>query len=209
VTQFDPYWANVSLLLHMDGSNGSTTFTDSSSSALTITTNGLTGPQISTSQSKFGGAGGLFDGSYDSLSFTSISIGASEDVTIEGWIYPTATSDEGIVGDNSGSNVQILTILGNQLSSYWNGNEISGGIIVANTWQHVAITRESGTIRLFVNGVLGNTSSGNTQPLLIGKIGFAAYRGLYSGFMDEFRVTKGIARYTSNFSPLATPFPNS
>ena len=61
----DPYFSNVSLLLHMDGSNGSTTFTDNSSNGFTVTANG--NAQISTAQSKWNGASGYFDGAGDFL----------------------------------------------------------------------------------------------------------------------------------------------
>jgi hypothetical protein len=79
------------LLLHMDGSNGSTTFTDSSSNALTVTANG--NAQISTAQSKFGGASAAFDGDGDFLSIASnvaFAFGAAA-FTIECWAYQSAT----------------------------------------------------------------------------------------------------------------------
>jgi hypothetical protein len=202
----DLYGENVSLLLHMDDVNGSTTFADSSINALTVTADG--GAQISTSESKFGGAAGLFDGSNDNLGFPAILIGSTEDVTIEGWIYPTATSDNGIVGDSTGNNMQVMTLLGGRLAGYWNGSTLEGGNVATNTWQHVAITRESGTIRLFVNGVLDGGSVGNTQSLSINTIGKSIYRGFYNGRMDDFRITKGVARYTASFTPPTAAFPN-
>ena len=59
----EQYFDNVELLLHLNGSNGSTTFTDSSSNGLTVTRGGNV--TISTAQAKFGGASAVFDGSGD------------------------------------------------------------------------------------------------------------------------------------------------
>jgi len=89
----DPYYNNVSLLLHGDGANGSTTIVDSSTSPKTVTAVG--NAQISTAQSKFGGASLAFDGAGDYLTIpddSSFDFGFN-DFTIEGWIY-TQKADE-------------------------------------------------------------------------------------------------------------------
>ena len=93
----DTSYASVALLLHCDGSNGSTTFTDSSPTPKTVTAYG--NAQISTARSQFGGASALFDGSGDYLL-----VGAaadfkhlhddSTDYTIEGWIYWSGGSSD-------------------------------------------------------------------------------------------------------------------
>jgi hypothetical protein len=83
----DPYRSQVSLLLHGDGTNGSTTIVDSSPSPKTVTAVG--DAQISTAQSKFGGASIAFDGNGDYLDASSsnqYAIG-TEDFTVEGWVY--------------------------------------------------------------------------------------------------------------------------
>ena len=84
----DPYWANVVLLLHMDGTDGSTTFTDSSSYARAMTAAG--NAQIDTAEFKFGTASGLFDGTGDSVQTPN---GADfqflGDFTVEAWVRPT------------------------------------------------------------------------------------------------------------------------
>jgi hypothetical protein len=89
-TPVDPQFGSVSLLLHGDGANGSTTITDSS--RLTNTVTAVGDAQISTAQSKFGGASIAFDGSGDYLTISSssaLSIG-SGDYTVEFWIRWTA-----------------------------------------------------------------------------------------------------------------------
>jgi hypothetical protein len=81
----DPYFSNVSLLLHGDGTNGSTTIVDSSASPKTLTAFG--NAQISTAQSKFGGSSIAFDGTGDYLSISSsndLTLGTS-DFTLETW----------------------------------------------------------------------------------------------------------------------------
>jgi len=85
----DTYYSNVSLLLHCDGSNGSTTFTDNSPSPKTVTANG--NASVSTAQSKFGGASAVFDGTGDYLSLDGSSGFAfgTGDFTIEFWLSPS------------------------------------------------------------------------------------------------------------------------
>ena len=85
VTGGDPYYSAVSLLLPMDGTNGSTTFTDSGPNALTVTPTSAT---ISTTQSKYG-ASGYFNGTsaYLTAASSAITLGTS-DFTIEFWVYP-------------------------------------------------------------------------------------------------------------------------
>ena len=91
----DPFFANVSLLLHGDGTNGSTTIVDSSPSPKTVTAVG--DAKISTAQSKFGGASIGFDGSGDSLAApASISHFGTGDFTIELWIYRNNAGTSGI-----------------------------------------------------------------------------------------------------------------
>lgn len=86
----DANYASVSLLLHCDGTNGSTTFTDNSPTPKTVTA--TNGAQISTAQSKWGGASGLFDGTNDYLTVGSASDWRflhddTTDFSIEGWVY--------------------------------------------------------------------------------------------------------------------------
>jgi hypothetical protein len=218
----DPYWANVSLLLHMDGSNGSTTFTDSSSNALAITANG--NAQISTAQSKFGGASGYFDGSGDSLSTSSTSGFAfgSADFTVEFWMYPTSTSSTsflpGLHFSNDGA--WIVYRNGTTIQFYartsstgaWDiANGITIGTVAVNTWYHVAVSRSGNTVYTFLDGVAGTTASSSaalatTSSAL--QIGANAGGDYYTGYLDELRITKGTGRYNANFTPPTAAFPN-
>lgn len=219
----DPNFSAVSLLLHMDGSNGSTTFTDSSSSPKTVTRTGAT---ISTTQSKFGGASARFQNTTDKLTIPSSSAFdfGSGDFTVEAWFRPDSVS----------SGTQVLLDRGG-LSSYtpwavslfnnflrlecsvdgvsWAVNVFSDVTVSATTWYHLAATRSGSNFRLFLNGTLtaSATASGalmsSSSTVVIGNTNSSA--SPFAGYMDDVRVTKGIARYTSNFSIPTEAFPNS
>ena len=76
-----------------------------------------------------------------------------------------------------------------------------GTAAIVDRWNHFAVTREGSTVRLFVNGVLlgSGTSNTNLQPNGIG-IGYADSSGYgWAGYIQDFRVYKGVAKYTDNF----------
>lgn len=226
----DPYWANVVSLLHFDGADGSTTFTDETGNQW------VAGNQakISTTQSKFGGSSLLLDGSSDyidcSPSDTSLLAFGTGDFTIEAWIYVASLSTRFVILDSrtSGLNSGVMfhvgaeayngaLILEMRSPGYAGGNATPGGVVPLNTWTHVAVTREGNFYHFFVNGVLqssGVNGSGSGWNYTNGRyrIGYvndnnAAYSA--NGYIDELRVTKGVARYTANFTPPTAPFPNS
>jgi hypothetical protein len=208
----DPSYANVSLLLHMDGSNGSTTFTDSGPNARPVTRTG--NAQISTAQSKFGGASGLFDGSGDILSVLDYAdMEMTADFTIECFAYPTVTTDKIIAGHNV-QNVQLFRInsgaTGN-ISVYLNDTVLSNTAagITANQWHHLAVSRTGSTTRVFVDG----TQIGSSNTTWTGSFKFNLIGGMFGldfqGYIDEFRVTKGVGRYNSaSFTVPTAAFPD-
>jgi hypothetical protein len=86
-------------------------------------------------------------------------------------------------------------------------------LMTANTWHHIAVTRSGNTFRSFVNGVVektftvsGSIFSDVTIPYNIGRVTYNGGGFYYNGYMDDFRVTKGLARYTANFTPTTTAF---
>ena len=217
----DPDFASVSLLLHGDGTNGSTTIVDSSPLPKTVTAYG--NAQISTANSKFGGASLAFDGTGDSLSIggsVAFSFGGA-DLTIEGWVNPTViTSGRAIVSSYPGGSPGnwIISLEGGKLSLYiypsgtFNFSWLSTTVFSVNTWTHFAITRESGFWRMFCNGVMENTSTasvsmGNLVDVTIGSQNNTTR--FFNGYIDDFRITKGVARYTANFTPPTAPFPDA
>jgi hypothetical protein len=216
----DTNYSNVSLLCHFDGSNGSTTFTDNSQNSRTITSNN--GAAISTAQSKFGGASAYFDGANDwlTLSFQNDFTFGTADFTVEFWLYPTN------LGANLASQQIFFTAQGsNGLGlSVWNNNihisqygvadlyDFASAAVANNTWVNVAVSRNGTSFRCFINGVqVGSTQTNSTNFAGSSTSYIGAGVGIlsYAGYIDEFRVTKGIARYTSNFTPSTTAFANS
>lgn len=221
----DPDFASVSLLLHMDGANGSTTFTDSSSNARSVTAEG--GAQISTAQAKHGTSSMLLDGAGDYISAVISAIGTGP-YTIEGYFYAPATdvSWQPLVSLDDGLNVYFHQgavagygggLPGSDLRSK-QGQSGALPSLAANTWHHWAITRTSdGTVNVFANGVAGGlTTTGlpvtantyNSTGTSI-RIGFSSFSEFFNGHIDEVRLTKGVARYTAGFTPPTAAFPDS
>ena len=88
--------------------------------------------------------------------------------------------------------------------------------MAANTWYHIAVTRSGTTFRSFVNGVVEKTFTSISgaiyfDPTIPYNIGRSAYDPggyfHYNGYMDDFRVTRGYARYTTNFTPPTSALP--
>jgi hypothetical protein len=222
----DPYYNNVSLLLHMNGANNSTTFTDSSRHAHTVSRFGNT--IISTAQSKFGGSSAYFDGVGDYLSIAANSLFlplANEDFTVEAWVYltqtPGATSSQ-IVGTGEwGTNSDWVLLVNSSRQPWFYINSSPGRILTAtsnaiqlNTWNHIAASRYgTGTnnLKLFVNGAIGAQTSYNATTDFNGNnltLGGDANgdEANVTGYIDEVRITKGIGRYTSAFTPVEYAF---
>jgi hypothetical protein len=231
----DASFANVLLLLHMDGSNGSTTFTDSSSNAFAVTSFG--NAQISTAQSKFGGASGLFDGNGDYLTTpTSTALDLGNTYTIEFWMRANSFASNGglihrglyTTTTNSWNGLAFsIRQLGSEIRFYFYGisnateqiiNVPISGNFTINTWHHVAMTRSGTTGYVLVDGVLKNTISSLNTPAASSrdlKIGVWDYSTgstvseWFNGYIDDLRITKGVARYTANFTPPANPSPDA
>jgi hypothetical protein len=227
----DADFASVSLLLHMDGANGSTTFTDSSATPKTLTRFGNT--QISTVQSRFGGSSALFDGTGDYLSVpgsAAFNLGASN-FTIELWCYFSVLGTDCFVLDargNSANNCAAFMLVktaSNALAFYAdaaNGGAgdgawtltLTSAAVSGATWHHIAITRSGNVFTMYLNGVATATNtvsftvgnSGNNVYIGAGCIGPGSIGGAFNGYIDELRITKGVARYTANFTPPTEPF---
>jgi len=219
----DPFFSDVSLLLPCDGSNGSTTFTDISSNALSVTANG--DAQIDTTTVKFGTGSAKFDGSGDYLSVNDNSLAFDTgDFTIECWFYRNSTAEfQGLLATNPGTSTNTFQ-LGAGSANFGSSSAsiafliggatnfvVFSGSLNNSQWYHVAVTRAGTTVRLFVDGseVDSGTNSNDltAQNLLVG-----VNRGennFFNGFVDDVRITKGVARYTSNFTPPTAAFPDS
>ena len=212
----DVHYPKVSLHLTCEGSNGSTTVTDSSNTNASITCIGSA--QISTAQSKFGSSS-LATASGDiSISTTNIFNFGTSDFTVEFWFYRTGLGSsnnflvDGRPSGNNSSTFMLWMPSGTTAPRYWVGSSdrITSSInLGTNAWTHIAVVRNSGTTTLYMNGVSGGSFSDSTDYVDTGGTTLGFWAGSSTdyasyttpGFFDDFRVTKGLARYTSGFTP--------
>lgn len=226
----DPNFANVSLLLHGNG----TTITDNSPTPKTVTAVG--NAQISTAiADPFGNStrGVLaFDGTDDYLTVPSTGAPGNfgtGDFTIELWTFLVSRINNfpALVGNYSAFAAGSFALFAGHASAVGgdtkyqialNGSgfpSINAGTILYNQWAHIAVVRSASTITLYLNGVsIGSVASsvnltGTTGSLWVGTTGDTTAGGAINGYIDDLRITKGVARYTANFTPPTAPFPDS
>lgn len=221
----DSYFGNVVLLMRMDGSNGGTSFLDESVNTKTASRVG-TGVTTQTANPKFGSAaaGGFSFSSALTVANHSEFVLGTSDFTIEFWFYLTSLTGNqsilvhGNVGTPTAQKSFSIWTSGSgvwQVYLYYSTSFVafssSAAPFAANQWNHAAVTRSGNTQRIFINGVLGGSNTGTftintpTDPIYIGN-----YDGLFQplrGLIDEIRITVGVARYTTNFTPPTAPFP--
>lgn len=207
----DIYSANTRLLLHMEGSNDSTIFTDSSNFSVVATAYG--NAKISTAQSKFGSGSGYFDGSGDYL-LLGASLLSSGDWTVEGWVYLLGVSAAGYMyaqyhTTDDNTKRTIFGVNSNRYPFFQLGSTVLLGsaAVALNTWAHLAFTRVGNTVTCYLDGVSGGTVtvSGNMSTV-IGSISAGWTNGSYSqgfvnGYIQDLRVTVGVSRYNATFTP--------
>jgi len=215
----DPSFASVTLLLHCNGTNGSTTFTDSSSAANTLTANG--NAQITTTNPKFGTGAYLGDGTTDYLiqssSLTGYTLG-SGDWTIE--FFANIASGNAIFLDmrpvsTEGLYPSIYVETSNPKFLINGANAIAGAATISTgTWYHYALCKSSGNTKLFIDGTqMGSTyADSNTylcSQLVLGVSAYNLSTYCLNGRIDGLRITKGVARYPNDFTAPSAEFPNS
>jgi len=216
-----PVDSNTELLLHMDGNNDENTFTDDSAATLTITPNNNT--VTKTTVKKFGTASGYFDGDGDWLDVQdSVTFAwGTGDFTYECWINTTVkTADtyyrrifvnDGPTG-NANGNPQMAIHTSGVINCWSNTGSLdfNGTTDVADgVWHHIAMVRESGVVKLYVDGTFENSQaysenvSESPSAIRIGSYG--AGGGDFQGYIDEFAVSS-VARFTDNFTPSNVPY---
>jgi len=234
----DTYYSSCSLLLHFSGSNNSTVFIDNSPITKSVTAFGnakisTVQSKFGGTSAFFDGTGDyLSTPSNNDFSF------GTGDFTIECWIYLTSATGDyrtifglsysgGGVGIRFGNSaaynslLQFFTI-GQTAAQVYSVNKSQSQLL--NSWNHIAFTRTGTTCRAFVNGIQENVGSGlnvssfpnasftdstniiNNSAVLIGY--GDAVGTEFIGYIDEFRITKGVARYTTNFTPQTSEFEN-
>jgi len=221
----DTYYPSCSLLMHFSGSDGSTTFTDNSVNNLTVSSNN--GAKITSSIYKFGNSSAFFDGTDDYLSSANNSAFnlSSGDFTVEFWFRTATLSLPASYG--------VLVGQMSYTSAGWGIWQYSTTIYVyigtgfaiqtpsvftsTSTWYHIALVKNgtgANSLKLYVDGVVqaqGNYTPtyASSYPLVIGGITTSTgwNNNFYcNGYMDELRITKGIARYTGSFTPPTSAF---
>lgn len=214
----DPDFASVISLLHLDGTNASTTITDQISGK-TWTASGSAA--LSTTDPKFGTACLLVPGSSGKILSNTDAADAfgTSDFTVEFWIRPTAwaASVVHIIYDTRTSGTEVrptLYCLGPALRYFVNGvDRITGGDVSTGAYSHIAICRASGDTRLFINGVQSGSTYADSNNYVNDRTAWSgppyATDNPINGRIDEARITKGVARYTANFTPPSEAFPDS
>lgn len=193
---------------------GFDTITDRTSKTVYVNGNA----KLSTAQKKFGASSLSVDGSGDYISIPpqpDFNFGTG-DFTLECWIYPTAVPTAGqysfVMGQSAAGagNSSCGLYLGSAagiiyLYSFGTFGTINGAAIAANAWSHIALTREGNSFKLWINGTQAGstltyagamTSATTTNFTIGGNAGFNLY---FTGYVDDAKVSKGVARYSSSF----------
>ena len=181
--------------------------------------------KVSNAIFKYGTGSMYFNGTTDYLTTTyspNTQLGAGN-FTIEFWVYfnSVAASQRLAGGDQptgagSGYNWCFFTGTGTltyYLGSNGSGWDLAGGVLIGSVvisqWYHVALVRNGATVTPYLNGVAGTTTSVSTTALYANTYGptiGAQNTAYFSGYIDDFRITKGVARYTTAFTPPASAF---
>ena len=218
---------NTVLLVHMD-----TDFTDDvGATGHTAKAPTVTSAVITTVNKKFGNGALALDGTGDYLSFDNhadFNVG-SGDFTIECWVKRNVIGAvhmiSGLINSTGSPLTNIMfdwqiqannTVLCQLYSGTTEYNVLSTGTITdTNKWYHLAVVRYNNSAKMYIDGVASGNAVNLTGvtinfpnfKLSVGRMG--EYNGYYmNGYIDEFRFSKGIARYTANFTPSTIAFEN-
>jgi len=218
---------DVTLLLHMNGVDESTTFTDDSNSAHTVTAVG--NAQIDTADKKYGTGAGLFDGTGDYLTVPYVADDFDwfvEDFTVECWVKAASWADWSnngtpcLIGRMNPTSQSVFWSFGPNVVEklvfhYWVGSSkfvTSTASISTGQWVHLAMSHKLGTgIKIFIDGVLDGSAAIDGTPLSATEtlsIG-GNNTSVITGSVDDLRITRGTAIYTANFTPPTAEFPDS
>jgi hypothetical protein len=177
--------------------------------------------KVSTVQYKYGTASMFFDGTGDYLyrNGTSNLFVANSDFTVECWVYLNSNSGTQIfvgygvvpwylcIGDISAGKAQFTWSSSAPINYHATGTTT----LSTGQWYHIAGVRYGSNIYLYVNGIQeanaaisGSPRNPSTNALSVGA--FASGVSTLNGYLDDVRITKGIARYTSNFTPPTSAF---
>lgn len=221
----DPHWSNVVSLLHLDGTVGSTSIVDEKGR----TWGNIATPNVklSADHPAFGPTGGIWDVNGSAIS-TDNSDGAfdfaDQPFTMEAMVYmPSLINNAGLftrrIGAvycpfefriNASGIVEVL--MSNPANTAWHAiTSFTGVSVIANQQNHVAVVGTGSELQVYVRGIKASTTvaytsiASSSDSMYIGRGG----DGGYGGYIDEVRITKGVARYSADFTPPTEAFPNS
>ena len=210
---------NTKLLIHSNATQGDTAFNDESAANHTIIKNGGVAHSSSVS-AHFGATSIYFDGSDDTLQLPADHADwdfGSGDFTIDMWIRPMAFGGMFISKHRSGDQSFYAFAYDGNINSYFftstGAINLISSVLAVDVWTHVAIVKSGTTIKLYQDGVeeasaafTGSMDYGTAAPVTIGGNGNVTPTQLYTGYIDEIRVSKGVARWTANFTPPVLPY---
>lgn len=221
----DPYFSSVPALYHFDGADGASAFENAGSLQDSLQSTSQSAGNIaslSSAQSVFGGASLASNATGYARNGASGLAGlafGTNDYTVEFFVRLSSVSVAQNLFDmrpNGGNGAFVLidvtssASVGVWVSSAYRINSANGAI-ASNVWTHVALSRVSGTTRLYVDGAqVGSdfADSINYGSACISCLSGGGGTNKASGYMDELRITKGVGRYSSGFSVPAEPFPD-
>jgi hypothetical protein len=214
---FDPWFDEVSLLLHLDGN-----LTDSGPLGNTVSASNFT---PSTAQVKFGSGSYLNSSGSGYIYTNSTPALGTGDYTMEGWFYPTGEGsyeyhtlfDTRGVGESwTGKNFGVRTTTGRLYADGTGDVFGSGGpSVTLNQWNHIAFCRSGGVLRGYINGVQQGSSVSSSVDHTAGQITVASnsFTPLgaepFRGYVDDVRITRAARYKDASFTPPAAAFPNA
>ena len=220
----DAYWSNVASLVHFDEADAPSDIKDEKGLIWSL----VNGAALSSLDSKFGSAKSMYttpsaSGYAISEQTNAFDFNSDDKFTLE-FFYKKMNNGGNatpvaIVSDSLGTTVRwaFFIRLGEKPNcAVYDGEStfLDASIGIANfKWTHFAYTKDGNTNKLFIDGILAQTTTKATtgyplSKIIIGKEQ-ANHAVSFTGYVDELRITKGVARYTANFTPPDAPFPSS
>lgn len=211
-------------LLHSNTTNGSQVFVDSSASG-----NGGSGHNITlegdvhhnTGESKFGASSIWFDGGTGdnlqlALNHADFNFGANP-FTVDFWVYTPSNTGSGSVGgqwDGGNTNEMLIYAWKNTWTIQLGSTGQINFAVSNGAWHHIAVVGDGATIKVAVDGVFDADTCAQIDIAFDQTKGFSIgsyYSGTYTytGYIDEYRVSKGIARWTTDFTPPTEAYPEA
>jgi hypothetical protein len=210
----------------------SNSFKDNSSNNFTLTRAGDTAVKSFNPFKRNTNTSMYFDGTGDYIYAPteggSYNFGSAANFTIEAWAHPIAigtgkgifqiSATAGGLQASVSTTLALAVVTNNAIEMYANGTTYTTAAakLPLGVWTHLAIVRSSGVTKLYINGVLetsigtaGSITDTTAYPntaLVVG--GYYGTSYLWNGYIEDFRITKGTARYTANFTPAAFKLSN-